>query len=315
MKVCCPRTASIHFAAILAMVSSSLSLAADDRGVAPNVSASPHPVVAALIEGGFPVAEGVKTPLSPPLLSPRMTGDEQQAAIQTVVSGALYDRFVRERVTARQEFEVSTAGELPDGGKVRRLDQYFIVHGSLALIRDEQLMDGFMAQEKKHADADARGLSQYLEPLDPTAGKPEDGEPYVYRYRYPLLNKVVISGLIRGQSYSGENVLIESAVSAEDLLADADNPTVWRDIPRRAESDAQLGPPTTFRGVAGYLQVTDLDFLPGAVLVEVHGLLVEPYDWYRGKNLLGSKLSFVAEENVEKLRRKVKKLKAAEAAQ
>ena len=116
---------------------------------------------------------------------------------------------------------------------------------------------------------------------------------------------MVISGLIRGQTFSGDGLLIESALSAPDLLNDAKDPTVWQSIPRRAKGDKDLGPPTPYRGLAGYLQVTQLEFQPGAILVECHGVLVEPTGWFGGRNLLASKLPIVAQDNMRNFRRKL----------
>lgn len=291
-----------------------LAAALADRGA---VADEPllHPVVQELVTEGFPVPGGVRVPLTPPLLTGGMDAGQQEAAIRGV-EGMVYDRFIEDRLTARQVLRVEPAQSY-DGGMVRRLDQYFIVHGGAVLLRDEEAMEGFLAKEEAAAKAEdegkAKGFQEYLESEPPGMKKPPAGQPYVYRYRYALIEKVVISGLLRGLRHSEPKLFIESAVSEADLLADADNPTQWQTIPRKAERDDQLGPAAPYPGLAGYLQVTELGFLPGAVLVECHGVLAEPTAWFRGRNLLGSKLSIAAQENVRSLRRKVKKLNAQQA--
>ncbi|MEN1681216.1 MAG: hypothetical protein AAGJ46_16635 [Planctomycetota bacterium] len=277
-----------------------------------------HPVVSKLVDQGFELDEGLVVKLPPPLINENMTGREQRAAFEKLIGAGQLPDYARQSINAKQRTRVTTDRKLGDQGAVRRLDQHFIVHGTLKLIRDQQMLDGFMAKEKEEAknqEEEYEGISQYLKSVD--GGEEVEavelglGEPFLYRYRYPLLNKVVISGMTRGQSFAGEHVLVESAVSAAELLDDPREPTVWRKIPRGADNDQELGPPTPFRGFAGYMQVTELKFLPGAVLVECHGVLIEPTGWFGGRNILAPKLPIVAQQNVRDLRRKVEKFKKA----
>ena len=296
------------------MITGLLALAAA-VGVASTASAdghpsSSHPVVAELVDVGLKLAAGddgeaAIVKLTPPLLRARMTPDEQQSAMEDLLGANRLDRYLADKVVTPQYLRVKTEKKLGEAGTIRRLDQYFVVYGDLELIRDEGLLEDFMAKEKK--EQGPAKFEQYMERRDtPADGEPVDpAKPYLYRYRLPLLDKVVMSGLIRGQSVSPEGMLIESAVSAEDLLDDEKDPTVWQAMPRQAEGDEDLGPPTPYRGLAGYLQVTELGFKPGALLVECHGVLVEPTGWFDGRNLLASKLPAVAQENMRSFRRKL----------
>ncbi|MEM6331557.1 MAG: hypothetical protein AAF790_15100, partial [Planctomycetota bacterium] len=191
-------------------------------------------------------------------------------------------------------------------------DQYFVLHGDLAVLRDRGLLDNFVGgerAERKNAKGGDDGFAEYMELRDPPPeGEEADpAEPYLARYRLPLIDKVIISGLVRGQSVSRPGLIIESVVSTADVLGDAADPTIWQAIPRRAKRDADLGPPTPYRGLAAYLQVTQLRFQPGALLVECHAVLEEPYGWFNGRNLLASKLATASNENVRSLRRKLAK--------
>lgn len=284
------------------------TLASSGRGAEP---ASSHPVVATLVEEGIKLDEGVVVKLTEPVIKPGMSGDEQRAALERLMGRAKLGRLLQNSLNARQEFRVSDGQRIAGEGIVRRLDQYFVVYGDFELFKDEELLDGFMAEEKKQEEAKEEPFEQYLESLEADGEKPAEGQPYVYRYRYPLLDKVVISGLVRGQSYSDDHFQIESAFSPAELLKDPKNPTVWQAIPPQARGDEDLGPAKPFRGMAGYMQVSDLEFIKGAVLVEVHGVLIEPTGWFGGRNLLASKLVLVADQNIRDLRRKVIRLKQA----
>lgn len=284
---------------------------------------SPHPVVTQLVTTGLELADGVYVKLPPPLVGPEMSAAQQQAALETL-PGRLRE-YTRKSVTAKDYTRVKTGEKIPGQGTVRRMEQYFIVHGKLSLIRDKELMNGFMADEKKRDESEQKKekpkpFKQYMERIDPQADEEtsySDGlnESSLFKMRYPLLEKVVMSGLLQTQSYADAGVLIESGLSSPDLLSDSREPTVWRKIPAGAKGDADLGPPQPFRGIAGYMQVTDLKCLPGAVMVETHGVLIEPKGWFGGRNQLASKLPLLAKQNIKVFRRKVERLNEAAAGQ
>ncbi len=132
----------------------------------------------------------------------------------------------------------------------------------------------------------------------------------LYKYRFPILDRVVVSGLVRGDGLRLEGALVQSAVSPRDRLDDPENPTRWRPVPRGAKTDAELGPPEPFRGFVCYLQATQLAFEPEAVLIECHAAYLEPHGWFDGRNLLASKLPLLMQHNVREFRRKLKEVQA-----
>lgn len=289
--------------------------------------ASPHPVVAELItEGIAGIGEDAdadkRIKVTPPLITTQMSAKQQKEAMESIFgTGRKFDRYMKDSIVAAQKINVETDQKLGDA-TIRRIDLYFVAHASVKLIKDEDLMKEFMAQDKKERDEEPDdGIERYMElrhrdPEQAAAAKDNPDakptadvnseQPYVNRYRLPLIDKVVISGLIEGQSYEADHQLIDSAVSARELLNDPLDPTVWQAIPRKAEGDADLSEPTPYRGFFGYLQATDLKFKRGAILVECHAFLVEPYDWFEGRSLLSTKLPAVAQNNVRSFRRKLK---------
>lgn len=296
--------------------------------------ASPHPVVARLVTEGIAAidGEGDTVKLTPAIVTPEMTAEQQKKALEKVFgTGDRFDRYLKDSHVAPQKIVIKTGQKLGDA-VIRRIDLYFVAHASVKMIHDEGLMKDFMDQDKAERDEEEEdGIERYMNRRDrdpkvaaaakdnpqpePGAARDnpdEDGKPYINRYRFPILEKVVISGLIEGQAYTGENVLIDSALTPKDLLNDPLDPTVWQAIPRRAKGDADLSEPKPFRGLAGYLQATDLKFKPGTILVECHGFLVEPKGWFGGRSLLASKLPLVAQNNVRSFRRKLENAKASQ---
>ena len=265
---------------------------------------SPHPVAERLIRDGFAIAEGQTQKLPPPIVRANMTADEQRRSLESLVGKTRMPQFLRNSQVARHQLKVPTLGKLADGATVRGLDLAFVVYADLKQVQDQQFGD-------PSAKPDDGGFETYFEPLEQP---PEDADaiewaktPRLYRYRFPLIDKVIVSGLLEGQAVVEDEVVVQTIISPVDRLQDETAPTVWRAIPRGAKTDAQLGAPGPFRGVAGYLQATQLKFQPGAVLVEVHTVYVEPEGWFGGRNLLASKLPIALQDSVRKFRRALAK--------
>jgi hypothetical protein len=58
-----------------------------------------------------------------------------------------------------------------------------------------------------------------------------------------------------------------------------------------------------YAGGTGYVQITRLATVPGALLVEAHFAFAEPRDWFDGAPILRSKIGLVAQDRVRQLRR------------
>lgn len=266
------------------------------------------PAVSELVNKGFDIGDGGRAKLTAPAMTPDLTKAEQVQLLQAIAgSERRYKEFIRKSVVAPFRLFVKTAEESTEEKTIRRLDLYYLAYGDLEIIRDKNLMSGFTEQKQKEA-----AFESYVEPLEEEEAEEGEGfvkgeptEPNLYRYRFPLIDKVVVSGLVEGQALVTDRFLIESSASPVDKLADATNPTQWRPIPRDTEGDDDLGPAQPFPGLAGYLQAAQFEPIPGAVLVECHAVFVEPEAWFNGRNLLASKLPILVQNNVRSFRRKL----------
>lgn len=272
-----------------------------------------HPVVAELTAKGFEI-DGAVIKLRPPLATPDMTAEQQRVAFADLVGSRRMDKYLQDSVVASYKLDIDDLGETTGQGTVRRLDLYFVVHGSLKLIHEKELLSSLMGGEKAAAAVEDSGFETYAKPLDESAERADELPPAgeltsgMFRYRFPILEKVVVSGLASSAGMHVEGAVVQSAVSPRELLDDADNPTEWRPIPRGAKSDAELGPPEPFKGFYCYLHASQLGFVEDAVLIECHAAYIEPYGWFRGRNLLASKLPLLMQQNVRDFRRKLKEV-------
>ncbi|TWT78573.1 hypothetical protein Pla123a_13660 [Posidoniimonas polymericola] len=272
-----------------------------------------HPLVAELTTKGFEI-DGAPIKLLPPLVTPDMPADEQRAAFAGLVSERRMEKYLQDSVVASYKLDIDDIGQTAERGTVRRLDLYFVVHGSLQVIHEKELLSSLMGGEKTASAAAESGFETYAKPLDESAERPDTLPPAgeltsgMFRYRFPILEKVVVSGLASSAGMHVDGGVVQSAVSPRELLDDPANPTEWRPIPRGAKTDAELGPPEPFKGFYCYLHATQLGFVDNAVLVECHAAYIEPYGWFRGRNLLASKLPLLMQQNVRDFRRKLKEV-------
>lgn len=308
------RSLSQLFVALLAIFGVSLAVVGQEAAAIAEEKFSPHPIVQALVTEGFEVADGELVPVAPPTLLPGMDAVAQRSALEELFGEVAWDDYFDRSVNARKLLDIDSADLELDGATVRKLDLVFVAYGKLAVVRDKDLMQSVFGGSRGGDETEA-GFKRYAESL--TAEETQargfeqqlEGERrhHLTRYRFALIEKVVIEGLVEGDGRDFSRLLVESAVSPLKMLEDADYPSVWREIPRGAETDADLEDPEPFRGFAGYLQASELKFEPGALLVECHGVFVEPDGWFNGRNLLASKLPIVVQDNVRDFRRRLAK--------
>ncbi|TWT37277.1 hypothetical protein KOR34_22250 [Posidoniimonas corsicana] len=291
-------------------------LLAPTAAPAQHTTTTDHPVVKQLTTEGVEAIGGARIKLLPPLVTPGMPADQQRQAFADLVGERRMDKYLQDSVVASYELDIQDLGKTADRGTIRRLDLYFVVRGNLNIIHQKNLLSGFMNNEETSQAVAESGFETYVKPVDEAAEKPSELPPAgvlstgMSKYRFPVLEKVVVSGLVRSAGMHVDGGLVQSAISPLDLLDDPQNPTVWRPIPRGAEDDTQLGPPAPFGGFFCYLHASQLGFEKDAVLVECHAAYIEPYGWFRGRNLLASKLPLLMQHNIRDFRRKLKEAQA-----
>jgi hypothetical protein len=268
-----------------------------------------NPMVIELLEKGVETAGGKSLPLPPPLLSEGMTADQQLEAIRKVAASKGEDRFYKDSVVSPFVLDIKTVGKLDGGAQVQQIDIYFVVYGTLQEIQDKELLEEMGRSENKSDDAlpeDSRALSeQDLQRAGLTAGKQEDGTTVTYgQLRANLLDKVYLELITRSQTSQNDSGLTLASRLDPELAQQTGLPSTWRSIDD-VGGQVRLGTPEPYFAAAAYGQVTPILAVPGALLVEMHVLFVEPRGWFQGRNLLRSKLPPVIQDGVRKFRRKL----------
>jgi hypothetical protein len=281
-----------------------------------------------LLDEGLEVAPGTAVRLEPPLVADGMTAAEQTAAIRGLV-GDDWERFVKPGVTARFEFRITKACDLPAGGSVQRLDLWFIGHGSLATVEDGGLIDDLLAT-RPAAEGEAAEPAKPAEPAEEgenrrqsrsrelsadelrernlTAAAAADGGEVSYALvDLALINKVRVTGICRGVRMKTPESLTAAVRLDERFLDDPTLPARWFPL-LRDEADGVLreGRPQPYAVAAAYAKATRLAEPAGAMLVEVHVVFAEPQGWFDGRNLLRTKLPPLLQQSVQSFRRKLR---------
>jgi hypothetical protein len=276
----------------------------------PQAPADPHlranPVYEKLCQTGLKV-NGMQAKL--PL--PTFASDEpaEQKATLRKLAGDMYDldELTRNSVVAPYILKIN---ELKDpnakDGQPRdncyQLDLWFVAHSSLDKFdakdmekRLIQLSRGDIAiQLLKAEELKARGIRA-----------PESDHERYSHSSYTLLDRVELKMTTRQFWSQTDKSVLLAGQSDERFLKDKMYPNQWRSIDK-TEDPPKLGPVEPYAHTIGsYQKVMKLAEPPGALLIEYHGIFIEPAGWFRGTNLLRSKLPLLIQSEVRTFRREV----------
>lgn len=188
---------------------------------------------------------------------------------------------------------------------VRTVDLWFIIYADLKQFdAASQIarLDGRSAESGqikyechvlKDPDIRAAGITLGLE----TAGQ----KTWFTRILAELPNHVELEVTERGvATQTPESVVI--ATRTDPAFAKGKRPSnFWR---KGGNGDGAERPVTNrpYQGGISYAKVSRLAFKPNALIVELHGAWVEPFEWFEGGGALSSKLKRAADEGIKKLR-------------
>src|SRR5581483_2351319 len=105
-----------------------------------------------------------------------------------------------------------------------------------------------------------------------------------------LLKRVQLSGVMHRVSTTTPSSGVICTLLDNRFAEDKTYPNRWRSISRAPGGEMKLGPFHPYSGMGGYTKVTKLSEPASALFVEFHATISEPYGWFDGANLLGSKL-------------------------
>lgn len=187
-----------------------------------------------------------------------------------------------------------------------RLDLWFVAYGRLDMFDEKELEQRLI--QLGRSDIAIR----LLEPAELKARgirPPEQAQERYSHSSYTLLDRVQLRLTSRHFWSRTETSLLFAGLSDERFLKDKTFPNQWRPIDK-GQDPMPLGPAEPYPYSIGYYQkITRLAEPAGALLVEYHALFVEPAGWFRGTNLLRSKLPLLIQSEVRTFRRELAKKK------
>jgi hypothetical protein len=269
-----------------------------------------NPVFELLINRGVTIAPGESLQLPQPTLPDGLTAAAQRAAVEAIPENRYaWDALTRKSAVAPFILK-SYHGEERADHIARRLDVWFVLYGDLQTLGS----DAFVSNQfnlstgdssiKKLSDADLarRGLTPPKRPSDPR---------YVAA-TFSIFDRVRLTATTRETKTETKESILTASVIDPRFASDPQFANSWRSITRDEAGSRQLGPPHPYVGFGSYVKATRLIDPAGAVLVEYHLVFAEPTGWFNGANLLGSKLSILAQEVIRGARRALDSKRNAE---
>jgi hypothetical protein len=260
-----------------------------------------------LIQQGVKVSPDVTLKLPKPAVEDGLTPEAQRQAIETLLAGRYdWETFTRRSVVAPFLLKISE-GAAESGPIGRRVDLYFVAYGDLNALGRNNFLEDRLNLAPDNDESDGGGKAHILTPDELqqrgiAASQGPDGPRWV-AVTSTLLSKVRINLTTRSlTTKTGDSYLVASIVDPR-FENDARFPNSWQSLSVDDAGQRQVSAPQPYAGLGSYAKATRLAAPAGAIFVEYHIAFVEPHGWFRGTNLLRSKLPIVTQDMVRRFRR------------
>ena len=254
-----------------------------------------------LSSNGVRLTDQTTVKLETPVITQSMDATAKQKALDEIAGAAGWERFRRDSDVAPIEIDMEYIRE--NDQRIGHLVYVaFVAHCDLDTLRDRDQMDalfGSVIEDPKADQYDAKEISS--DQLAQWNLNMESDEWKYLSVRLPLLDRILVRGVIASQHQSSEDELTVSwCLDPTFDIADSSRPTnEWLHLPSD-ESDSH-----PYQGAGGYMHVTRLNDGGEACLIEARMVIHEPPEWFSGSNLLRSKLPLMIQESVRKFRRQL----------
>lgn len=256
---------------------------------------------------GTTFPNGLSVLLKPPSLDRSMDAATRQDALVSLAGGIGWDRFSRDSYVAPTEIDLQYVKNNRGERAGHLVHVAFVAH-----LDFDRLSDPDQVRTLFQSDAGDGQREEFFadratdEQLTRWGIQDRRDDTTYHRVHVSLLNRVVVDGWLKVQVVENESDL-HIAWLLDPRFAFAErSPTGNRWSPVTQPDDARPDGTATFpyQGLAGYMHVTRLDEPAGSCLIEARFAVHEPTDWFRGSNLLRSKLPLMIQESVRKFRRR-----------
>ncbi len=269
------------------------------------IEAAENALYRTLVTDGLTVAGELRS-LPLPTLADGLDREAQWAAIETITDeNHPREALLRQEVGAPLVLKIKND---PAGSTVRRIDVWFVAYGALKTVQSE----AFWKKEKKE-DTPTRWEGKQLTADDLrrrgiSSGSESPSDEQYAAGSLTLFDRVDLQVTVHAMRSTTVRSVVAATIVDSRFRNDAEFPNRWQ----RLLSDGTVANTpdafTPYDGMGGYVKVTPLVEPAGALFVEAHLMFDEPLGWFRGTNLLRSKLPLATQIEVRKFRRRLAQL-------
>jgi len=268
-----------------------------------------NPILRAVIADGLAVGE-VRVKLPEPTFRDGQTAEQQRAALVEVAGSSRgADEMLQSSVSAPHKLR--TKDVKAEGAILRTVDLYFVLRGvDLDAIKSEEAFDQLGGKPVEAANM--RYEARVLKPDDlkdaPDAPATASDHEWLIHTTGRLLDRIAVESTDRVVASRTDDSLTFASRSDPSFGPEDKFPNRWTTITLKSTGDV-LGPAKPYAGSIGYVKLTRLKGMDGALAVEAHVAFAEPMAWFDGAPILRSKFGLIAQDQVRRLRRELLKRK------
>jgi hypothetical protein len=263
-----------------------------------------NPVYRELLADGLRVGEGGVSFPKPTLQGGETAEAERAALVKIAGSDRRLADLTRDSVSAPY---ILRTRDVPagDAGVFRVIDLWFVVRAGLDEIDPEKVVSGDAdGQAVEAGNMSFRASRLGADDLSALGIKPAEGREWYAHVSGRLLDRIAVEVTDRVTASRTDDSWLIASKADRRFDASPTHPNRWTPLSRPGRREPS-GEPRPYPGGAGYVKISRLRTVPGALLAEAHAAFFEPRGWFDGAPILRSKISVVAQDRIRALRREL----------
>jgi len=286
--------------------------------LASEAAASENALLAELLEKGVTMSDGSSVRLPAPTMPDALGADGQRAALGKIPDARHpVEELLRKSIVAPFVLGIRSLQTPAGQSPARAVDLWFVAYGDWDALSSKEFVDRLL-ERGEPPDADSQvSRSGFLDEAALAKRKidvrPKRDQEERYSYGTGVLfDRVELSTALHVLLTRGPGSFLAAARIDPRFNGDPEYPNQWRSMARDLNNPQKVafGPPQVYTAAGCYGKVTRLAQPAGAIFVEYHLVFEEPHGWFKGANLLRSKLPLVVQDEVRTFRRRLQSLAA-----
>ncbi len=267
-----------------------------------------NPVFQSLLTDGLG-AGPVTYKLPPARFSDEQSEQQRQELLSELVGDDLLPRFFRKSSVAPHIIKLS---EQPETGTSRIRQAFFLfsVYAELDAVMQSDFFDrlGQAASEAESGTDDATSTARHvltdpqLEVRQIVLAEGNDRREVYAFGQVRLLKRVDVAATTHSCWSKTSASVVAAFIVDPRFQQDQEFANRWWPLTRDDAGDLIQGEPQAYQGAGGYLRVTQMTQPRGCLIAEGYIAFVEPVGWFRGANLLASKLPVIVQTGIRRTR-------------